>query len=51
MLVAGFEPTQWPVLKLRNNHQPCDFRSIECAKLGERNPIRLREIVIKSLQG
>jgi hypothetical protein len=24
---------------------------IECAKLGERNPVRLREIVAKSLQG
>jgi hypothetical protein len=24
---------------------------IECAKLGERNPVRLRAIVVKSLQG
>jgi hypothetical protein len=24
---------------------------IECANLGERNPVRLREIVLKSLQG
>jgi hypothetical protein len=50
-MVIAFKDILFPFPEMDQGAEIVARKVIECAKLGERNPVRLREIVLKSLQG